>query len=311
MILFGRKKAIKNPKRLIGVLLREMYPVSVSTEMEKIGLFILELKNCIESFFPLSKYQLNSINEIIEERFIYHSCLVDNNSLNKSNVRAILRENKVVCGVSLSEHLEIVNQREALDFVKECLFNGEDLSRDVLLKAHYLLLKGIDTKNAGIFRDKEIDIFRSEHKPSKPEELEEQIYKYFQFYNSNKDDLDVITLATEIHGRLCFIKPFVRANGAIARLFMNYILMRDGFPIINIAGTREGRLKYFQALEDFPKNPKIFHRFITMCVFKSLVYYMKSIVPLISREKGKCFYEKVVRKCGVDNRDKLYSLIGN
>jgi Fic family protein len=309
MILFRGQNKSKNPIRYTGSLLREMFPVFESTDIKTIKSYIYELKKCLESFYPLEKYDVKSINEMMEDRFIHNSTLIENNSISKSDIKLILREDKVITNGSLREHIEIVNNKEALDFIKKCLEEERDLSRDILLNTHYLVLKTIDTKNAGVFRDKEIEIFSSDYKPAKPEEIEEKIYKYFQYYNNNKDKLDLITLSAELHGKLSFIKPFIDGNGITARLLTNYLFLREGYPIINISGTRENKIKYFQALEEFPTNPNVLYKFIAMCVFKSLHYYLKNIIPIASKNSGKYFYDKLVREFGVDKREELKSII--
>jgi Fic family protein len=309
MILFGKQKANKRSVQLLTSLLYEMYPANEFTNLETINLYIDDLKQCLESFFPLSKPIADMLMETLVEKFIHHSTAIENNNISKAGVELILKHNQVIPKISLNEHMEIINQKEALDYIKQCLVENKDLSREVLINTHYLILKGIDTKNAGRFRNHEISIYSSEHKPTKAEELEETIYKYFQFYEQNKNSIDPIILAAEMHGKLCFIKPFTDGNGIMARLFMNYILMKDGYPLVNIIGNRENRIKYFQSLESFPTNPKIFYKFIMMSIFSSLVYSVRTVILLAPKYKGKYFYDRLVRKCGVDAREKLESVI--
>jgi len=309
MILFSRHKIDKDPATLAESLLNEMYPANEFDDLETLNLYANGLKKCSKSFLPLSKYDKNILKELLEERFIFHSSLIENNTVSKEGVQSILRENKVIPNISLREHLEILNQKEALDYLEECLSNNQDLGREVLFNTHYLILKSIDTKNAGTFRKCNATIFSSDYKPPKPKELDEQMYKYFQYYNQNLDKLDTIILASDMHAKLCLIKPFTDGNGIVARLLMNYILMKNDYPLLNIQGTRENKIKYFQALEEFPRKPELFYKFITLCAVKSLIHYIKSIILLAPRYKGEYFYEELTRKCGIDKRDKLFSLL--
>jgi hypothetical protein len=53
--------------------------------------------------------------------------------------------------------------------------------------------------------------------------------------------------AAVAHTWLVYIHPFIDGNGRVARLLMNLLLMRYGYPIAII--TREDRLRYYDALE--------------------------------------------------------------
>ena len=55
-------------------------------------------------------------------------------------------------------------------------------------------------------------------------------------------------VAAAIHAWLAQIHPFIDGNGRTARILMNLILIRYGYPICII--TREDRLRYYDALEE-------------------------------------------------------------
>jgi len=45
------------------------------------------------------------------------------------------------------------------------------------------------------------------------------------------------------------IHPFIDGNGRTSRLVMNLILLQHGYPIANIKGDTDTRMKYYSALE--------------------------------------------------------------
>ena len=53
--------------------------------------------------------------------------------------------------------------------------------------------------------------------------------------------------AAVAHTWLVTVHPFVDGNGRMARLLMNLLLMRHGYPIAIV--TKEDRLRYYDALE--------------------------------------------------------------
>ena len=68
------------------------------------------------------------------------------------------------------------------------------------------------------------------------------------------------------------IHPFVDGNGRVARLLLNLILMRYGYPIAIV--TKEDRLRYYDALEESQSSdltPLLV--LISECVTESLEYW--------------------------------------
>ena len=57
----------------------------------------------------------------------------------------------------MTEHLEAINHLDALEFINE-LVSVEAVSEENLKELHYLLLKGIQRKNAGKYRTKSIKL---------------------------------------------------------------------------------------------------------------------------------------------------------
>ena len=58
---------------------------------------------------------------------------------------------------------------------------------------------------------------------------------------------DVVQVAASCHAWFAQIHPFVDGNGRTARILMNLVFMRAGYPIAVI--TRDDRTRYIDALE--------------------------------------------------------------
>jgi Fic family protein len=57
-----------------------------------------------------------------------------------------------------------------------------------------------------------------------------------------------LLVAAAAHTWFVTIHPFIDGNGRVARLLLNLILMRYGYPIAII--TKDDRLRYYDALEE-------------------------------------------------------------
>jgi Fic family protein len=84
-----------------------------------------------------------------------------------------LKETKVVLesitigGKSLREHFEVINHKEAIDYV-EAIVSGLEVLDEWQIKAiQQLVLKNIDSKNADAYRQENGVIAGAEHSPQK------------------------------------------------------------------------------------------------------------------------------------------------
>ena len=87
-----------------------------------------------------------------------------------------------------------------------------------------------------------------------PEETPALMTDLIQWYNQAEADgkLTPVELAALFHYRYIRIHPFEDGNGRIARLLMNYILLRHGYPMIVIRS--KNKKVYLEALGKADKN---------------------------------------------------------
>jgi len=102
----------------------------------------------------------------------------------------VVLEGITVGGKTLREHLEVINHREAIEYVEEIVHKEESLSEWQIKNLHRLVLKGIDDTYAGVYRDQQVFISGASHVPPTPYLLI-KIPKSFNCTFTN-DDLTVI-----------------------------------------------------------------------------------------------------------------------
>ena len=122
-----------------------------------------------------------------------------------------------------------------------------DISERVIKDIHHIILKNINNENAGKYRNTNVLISGSSHRPVEHFLVEEKMRELISWYDDNKEKLHPIELAAEFHFRYVYIHPFIDGNGRSARLLMNLILMRNGYPISVI--KNDDRDEYMKALE--------------------------------------------------------------
>ncbi len=116
-----------------------------------------------------------------------------------------------------------------------------------LIHWHKKLFQFTKKDKAGLIRTYPIRIGGSRHIPPAPFELDLLIKEFINWYNQNKNKMHPVHLAALVHFRFVSIHPFGDGNGRITRLFMNYVLHKNGYPMLII--DYMDRRSYYNALE--------------------------------------------------------------
>jgi len=99
---------------------------------------------------------------------------------------------------------------------------------------------------------------------------------------SSAKNIHPVELAAQAHHRLVAIHPFMDSNGRTARLVINLILFKPGYPPAVI--LRINRKQYYQVLmqADAGKNDPL-NSFVGRSVERSLTLYLEACAPKTKR----------------------------
>jgi Fic family protein len=251
--------------------------VQLPPKLEALLVTLSELQQQWQAQKPLESSQLQKLQSYFNLAYTYESNRIEGNTLSLQDTNLVVNEGITIGGKTLQEHLEAINHQEAIHFIEQLVVNLQTFNKSVLLQLHQLILMGIDTKNAGVFRTVEVRISGSKHLPPSPLLLNDLMDGYFEFYELNKRTMHPVLLAAEMHERLVTIHPFIDGNGRTARLVMNLVLLQNGYTLVNIKGNLKNRLKYYQALEQVQLNHEHteFYKLILSSAEKSLLQHLE------------------------------------
>lgn len=194
---------------------------------------------------PLPINTLKSLRENAILEWTYNSNAIEGNTLTLRETKVVL-EGLTIGGKSVAEHLEVINHKEAIEFLEELVSSKSELTERNIKDIHALILKKIDGANAGRYRNENVMISGATHKPPEHFLLSEFMEKLIIRYNGWQK-LDPIIRAAYLHGEFVKIHPFIDGNGRTARLLMNFEMMKAGYPPIII--KKEIRAEYYDALD--------------------------------------------------------------
>ena len=207
----------------------------------------------------------------------YTSNAIEGNTLTRQETALVVEKGITVGGKSLKEHLEAINHADAFDWIQTLVHQeASSLTKRELMHLHSLILKGIDEKNAGTYRNVAVRISGSSVVLPNPLKVPELMTDYFNWLQTTKN-LHPVELAAEAHFQLVTIHPFVDGNGRTARLLMNLILLMNGYPPA-IIRTRD-RLSYIASLEktQLGGSNDDYLKLISKAVDRSLDIYLKAL----------------------------------
>jgi len=234
---------------------------------------ILSKKKALDNLRPLPTQLVKKLWEQIQIEFTYNSNAIEGNTLSLRETQLVIQEGITVRGKSLREHLEARNHPDAIDYVEKLAQKETTIKQDDILKVHELLIRGIDDQNSGKYRTGQVRVAGATFMPPPPSKIQSMISEVLQALNQNPDELRPIELAAFFHHKFVYIHPFLDGNGRTARLLMNVILMRNGYPFTVL--LKVDRPKYLRALSEADNGNLIpFANFIANCVERSLDIYL-------------------------------------
>lgn len=226
---------------------------------------------------PLDPALVAKLRTQMEIEMTYHSNAIEGNSLTLRETLLVLQEGITIKGKSLKDHLEAKDHWDALEFLFE-LVSGDmnaTISEHVIRQLHQLVIRETEREHAGKYRTGVVMIAGSSHMPPEAADISRQMERLIHWFHAQEKILHPIELAALVHHKLLHIHPFFDGNGRTARLVMNIILMRSGFPLAII--LKNDRKKYYLALQHADRgNPAALTLFIAQAVERSLDIYLRT-----------------------------------
>lgn len=234
---------------------------------------------------------LGTLRKYFRIKNIYHSNAIEGNLLDVGETRQVVEMGLTITGKPLKDQAEAKNLSDAIDFLEELASNPElPITEADIRQIHSLVLRGVDDDNAGKYRSVNVEISGSQYKPPSVESLAFQMedfsiwLKMGSVPKSGVGSIEGLINAAVAHTWFVIIHPFVDGNGRVARLLMNLILMRYGYPIAII--TREDRLRYYDALETAQSTDLTgLIALIVECLHESLEEYERAANDQRQREE--------------------------
>ena len=263
---------------------------------ERLVASIAGKKRELDRHRPLSISMRQKLREQFALEWTYNSNAIEGNTLTLQETEIVLKHGLTIGGKTVHEHLEAINHQQGIDYIEEVIQKKRDLNGALIRQVHYLILKGIDDANAGIYRRQAVRIMGAFLIPPQAVKVPSKMEELVSWYYEQRYELSVPELAAGLHYRFVCIHPFIDGNGRVARLLMNLVLMAQGYPPAVILSV--DRQTYYRVLNEANRGrERPFADFVGRAIERSLIIYLNSVKPDLSEKERFIPLREAVQYC--------------
>lgn len=246
------------------------------------------LKIELDLLRPISAEQEARIWQKFRFDWNFHSNNIEGNSLTFGETKSLLLHNITAQGKPLKDHFEITGHNEAIESLTSITNNDEPLTESFVRNLHLLILRepyrSKATTAEGVATTKLIEVGRYKSSPNHvqtssgeifrfadPQDVAEKMHTLVKFINDSNNNAPTQSIldAAKVHYDFVMIHPFDDGNGRLARILMNIVFIKNGFPPAII--KTEDKANYYAALRQADGGQfEAFADYIADCLLGSL-----------------------------------------
>lgn len=207
---------------------------------------IAEKKARLDNLRPLPPEALARLDHYYDIELTYTSNALEGNTLSAVETTLVIEKGITVSGKPLKDHLEALDHYDAMRYVRELAGEAVPITESDIRRLHALVVQRSRPDIAGHYADlsRYVRTEAGQHVFPSPAEIPALMGDFTAWLRPAPNTPET---AFEAHLRLVAIHPFNDGNGRTARLLMNLVLIRGGYPPVVV--RPEDRLAYIQALQ--------------------------------------------------------------
>lgn len=201
----------------------------------------------LDELRPLSQEALKRLEHYYDLELTYTSNAIEGNTLSAVETALVIEKGVTIGGKPLKDHMEALDHYDALRWVRELAGNETPVTESVVRNLHRLVMQRSAPEVAGQYATlaRYVRTETGRHDFPSPVEIPALMGDWARWLVETDASAET---AFEAHLRLVRIHPFHDGNGRTARLLMNLVLLRAGYP--PVAVRPEDRLEYIRALQE-------------------------------------------------------------
>ena len=196
---------------------------------------------------PQASHGLENLDHSYDLELTYTSNAIEGNTLSAAETRMVIEHGITIGGKPLKDHLEAIDHFAALRYVRDLARQAVPLREADIRNLHRLVMQRSDPDMAGRYANqgRYVETDSGRHHFPTPAEVPALMGDFAQWLGAAPATPESVFAA---HRRLVEIHPFNDGSGRTARLLMNLVLLRGGYP--PLAVRPQDRPAYIGALQD-------------------------------------------------------------
>jgi Fic family protein len=190
---------------------------------------------------------VGNLEHVHDLELTYTSNAIEGNTLSAAETTLVIEQGITIGGKPLKDHLEAIDHYEAIGYVRILAGRGAPLTEADLRQLHHLVVQRSQPEIAGRYAAQARYVLTDtgRHNFPSPVEVPALMGDFSRWLGPAPNTPETAFAA---HYRLAEIHPFDDGNGRTARLLMNLILIRAGYPPIAVRPA--DRPAYIAALQE-------------------------------------------------------------
>lgn len=197
---------------------------------------------------PLTQGELTRVRDEFLVDYTYNSNAIEGNTLTLKETAMVL-QGITIDQKPLKDHLEAVGHRDAFLYIEQLIRDKTPFSERIIKEIHSLVLMD-KPEDKGVYRRIPVRIMGAYHEPPQPYLVAAQMEQLVAEFAKTK--LHPIEAAALFHLKFEGIHPFIDGNGRTGRLILNFMLMQNGYPPINVKFA--DRKRYYEAFDSYYRD---------------------------------------------------------
>ncbi|MEK8017442.1 MAG: Fic family protein [Candidatus Parabeggiatoa sp.] len=224
---------------------------------------INQLQQDIDAQKPLQSALWPTIQEKLRIDWTYDSNAIEGSTLTRGETWFFLREGLTVEGKPFKDFLDARNHAEAIDYLYQVIQDKRPITPGLIKELNALLLLGVTDTEAinamgkrikkpatpGQYKSLPNHVLQADgtiHYYTEPLQVADEIEELCQWIQAHLNTQHPLITGAIAHYNLVRIHPFDDGNGRGARILMNLILIKKGYPPAII--RQEERRQYLATL---------------------------------------------------------------
>lgn len=223
-------------------------PKKIIPKLRKKGMDAIEtIRRHYTEKHPLDKTLWDDEKERLVS-FVYNTNAIEGNSLTLEETSKVLSGDKEIPKRKVRDAREVTNMKKCVDFLFD--YSGE-ISNEMILRLHKIEQEGI-MEDAGKYRG--VNVRVGKYICPNWQDVPKLMDEFVGWYLSAKGKLHPFELSCLAHLKFVRVHPFRDGNGRMSRLLANFILLKNGIPLLNI--FNDEKMLYYFMLQKYDAERK-------------------------------------------------------